>query len=55
MRCVLGIGILIVLTIVSVWLLRAFDKIAGRGPKQVADGNKGTFVRNVPRDFGILF
>lgn len=35
MKYLIGIVVIIVLAVV---LLRGFDRIAGRGPKQVADG-----------------
>jgi hypothetical protein len=38
MKIFLAILILSALTIISIYLLKAFDKISGRGPRQVADG-----------------
>lgn len=40
--------LIVVVVIVAVLLLKGFDQIAGRGPKQVSDGIKKTGV--APKD-----
>jgi len=35
-----GFIVFVVVVGLAIWLLKGFDKIAGRGPKQVGDGAK---------------
>jgi len=38
MIALLALGFFGIIAVVAVYLLKQFDKIAGRGPQQVADG-----------------
>jgi hypothetical protein len=49
-----GLGIVIVIVGLAILFLRGFDRIAGRGPKQVEDGINRSNIgqQNTPRDEG---
>jgi hypothetical protein len=40
------VAVLVIVVIAAVFLLKGFDKIAGRGPKQVSDGIRDSGILN---------
>jgi hypothetical protein len=40
------VAVLVIIVIAAVFLLKGFDKIAGRGPKQVSDGIRDSGILN---------
>lgn len=47
-----GLLIFVVIVALAIWFLRGFDKVAGRGPKQVSDGinqSSAALPQNVQR------